>query len=84
MANPQDRHPEKIYMVVPAGTLVVINGRTWHGGTRNRTGRPRHLVSAFFLPRGKHQTEAHRRLSADSRQRLSAAARSVIDFEEAD
>lgn len=81
MANAGERHPDEIYMVVPAGTMVVINGNTWHGGTRNRTDRPRHLVSAFFLPRGQYQREANRRLTPASQARLSEAARFVIDHE---
>jgi hypothetical protein len=82
MADPQARHPDEIHAIVPAGTLLVINGRTWHGGTRNGTTKPRHLISAFFLPRGKYQAESNRRLSEASRRRLSAAARFVLDHEE--
>lgn len=83
MVDSAGKHPEEIYLIAPAGTLLVINGRTWHGGTRNGTNRPRHLVSAFFMPRGHYQPEAHRRLNGESRQRLSESARYVIDFESA-
>jgi hypothetical protein len=82
MADPKAKHPDEIYFIAKAGTLLVINGRTWHGGTRNGTDKPRHLISAFFLPRGKYQTEANRRLSEASRKRLSEAAKFVIDHEE--
>jgi ectoine hydroxylase-related dioxygenase (phytanoyl-CoA dioxygenase family) len=82
MEDSAARHPDEIYCIVPAGTLIVINGRTWHGGTRNGTNRPRHLISAFFLPRGRYQTESQRRLSEASQQRLSESARFVIDHED--
>jgi hypothetical protein len=75
------KHPDEIYVIVPAGSLIVINGWTWHGGTRNGTDRPRHLVSAFFMPRGNYQSIAQRRLSHASQERLSEAARFVIDHE---
>jgi hypothetical protein len=81
MEDASARHPDEIYVIVPAGSLIVINGWTWHGGTRNGTDRPRHLVSAFFMPRGNYQSIAHRRLSDASQKRLSEAARFVIDFE---
>jgi len=81
MADANARHPDEIYCVVPAGTLIVINGRTWHGGTRNGTNRPRHLISAFFTHRQKYQSISHRKLSDASRQRLSPSARFVIDHD---
>jgi len=81
MADPVARHPDEIYVIVPAGTMIVINGRTWHSGTRNNTSRPRHLVSAFFLPRGRYQTDSHRKLTEASQQRLGDSAHFVIDHE---
>ncbi|MGB8356443.1 MAG: phytanoyl-CoA dioxygenase family protein [Chthoniobacteraceae bacterium] len=81
MADPIARHPDEIYVIVPAGAMIVINGRTWHGGTNNTTARPRHLVSAFFLPRGRYQTDSHRKLTTASHQRLGESARFVIDHE---
>ena len=64
--------------------MIVINGRTWHGGTNNNTSRPRHLVSAFFLPRGRYQTDSYRKLTPASHQRLGESARFVIDHENPD
>jgi len=81
MSDPGARHPDEIYCVVPAGTMIVINGKTWHGGTRNGTNRPRHLVSAFFMPRGNYQGISNRKLTDASRQRLSESAQFVIDHE---
>jgi hypothetical protein len=81
LQDPTAPHPDEIHCVVPAGTLIVINGKTWHGGTRNNTNRPRHLISAFFLPRGRYQPDSCRRLTPDSHQRLTRAALFVIDHE---
>ena len=81
MEDAAAHHPDEIYVIVPAGSLIVINGWTWHGGTRNGTDKPRHLVSAFFMPRGNYQSISHRRLNDASYQRLSEAARFVIDHE---
>lgn len=84
MEDPKATHPDETYAIVPAGSLIVINGWTWHGGTRNGTEKPRHLVSAFFMPRGTYQDIAKRKLSVASQKRLSDAARFVIDHEAAD
>ncbi len=83
MENAEARHPDEIYVIVPAGTLIIIHGWTWHGGTRNGTTCPRHLISAFFMPRGNYQSIAHRQLTQASQRRLSEAARFVIDHEPA-
>jgi ectoine hydroxylase-related dioxygenase (phytanoyl-CoA dioxygenase family) len=73
-------HPDQIRLMGPAGSLVVINAHTWHGGTRNGSTRSRRLVSAFFSAKDKYQSIAHRQLNEASRQRLSPAAQTVIDF----
>ena len=82
LEDPVAPHPQEVTLIAPAGTMVVINGYLWHGGTRNNTPRPRHLVSAFWTRRGCYQPEAQRRLTPASQARLSAVARYVIDHEE--
>jgi ectoine hydroxylase-related dioxygenase (phytanoyl-CoA dioxygenase family) len=37
MGNPGASHPDEVRLIAPAGTLVVIDGWTWHGGTRNNS-----------------------------------------------
>jgi ectoine hydroxylase-related dioxygenase (phytanoyl-CoA dioxygenase family) len=83
LEDPAAPHPQEITLIAPAGTMVVINGYLWHGGTRNNTQQPRHLVSAFWTRRGCYQPEAHRRLTPSSQARLSLAARFVIDHDDA-
>jgi ectoine hydroxylase-related dioxygenase (phytanoyl-CoA dioxygenase family) len=80
--DPHANHPDQVRLLGPAGSLVVINAHTWHGGTRNGSPRPRRLISAFFSARDCYQSIAHRRLNDASRQRLSPAARTVLDFVE--
>ncbi len=85
--EPEDKmapHPQQIRMIAPAGTLIVINGRTWHGGTRNGTDKARHLCSAFFTRRNDYQGIAHRKLTPESDQRINAARKVILDFEDTD
>jgi len=81
MDDPHAPHPDEIKLVAPAGTPVVINGYIWHGGTRNQRREPRHLVSAFWTPRGLYQECSDRLLSASTASRLSVAQRYVLDHD---
>lgn len=80
VVDPVADHPDQIRLLGPAGSLVVINAHTWHGGTRNPSTRPRRLISAFFSAKNHYQSIAHRQLNAASVKRLSPFARTVIDF----
>lgn len=81
LPDPSAPHPDQIRVIAPAGTLVVINGWTWHGGTRNGTSQPRHLVSAFFTQRGHYQGISNRKINQATQQRLSRAALYVLDHD---
>lgn len=81
MKDPGAAHPDEVSLIAPAGTLVVIDGWTWHSGTRNNSPHPRHLVSAFFTPRGLYQSFFPRYITAATRNRLSPAALFVLDHE---
>ena len=80
-ADPMARHPDETYVIAPAGSLVVINGNLVHSGTRNCSDHDRHLISAFWLPRGLYQPESQRVLTREAYERLSEAARYIIDHE---
>jgi ectoine hydroxylase-related dioxygenase (phytanoyl-CoA dioxygenase family) len=72
-------HPDEKKLIAPAGSLALIHAHLWHSGTRNNSDKPRHLISAFWLPRGHYQPEAQRTLTLQAHDRLSDAARFVID-----
>jgi len=80
VVDPVADHPDQIRLLGPAGSLVVINAHTWHGGTRNPSTKPRRLISAFFSAKDNYQSIANRQLNDASAERLSPAARTVIDF----
>jgi ectoine hydroxylase-related dioxygenase (phytanoyl-CoA dioxygenase family) len=43
-ADPLAPHPAEIHLTGTAGTICVINGHIWHGGTRNVSGQKRRLL----------------------------------------
>jgi ectoine hydroxylase-related dioxygenase (phytanoyl-CoA dioxygenase family) len=57
--DPNVRHPKEILVTAPAGTVVVVNAHTWHGGTTNRTAKPRRALHSFYarwdIPQQQHQ-----------------------------
>ena len=80
LSDPLAPHPDEVLLTAPVGTLFAFNARLWHSGTSNRTDTPRYMASAFFMPRGKYQGgNVDRRLSPQTRSRLSEAALYVLD-----
>ena len=61
-ANPAEAHPDEVLVTGPAGTVVVMNAHTWHGGTENRTARPRCALHSFYCRRDKPQQQYQKRL----------------------
>lgn len=65
MADPRQPHPDEVLVLGQAGTAVIFNSHIWHGGTQNRTDRPRARLARGICPPG--------RPTADGVQGLPAA-----------
>lgn len=80
MADPADRHPDEILLTAPAGTVVIFNSHTWHGGTRNQTSKPRRAMHSYFTRRDQRQQLDQRKyITRETYDRLSPAARFILD-----
>ncbi|MBI1313102.1 phytanoyl-CoA dioxygenase family protein [bacterium] len=55
-------HPDEILVTAKAGTVVVMNAHCWHGGTANRTDRPRTALHAFYCRHDKPQQQYQKKL----------------------
>lgn len=62
LANPAATHPDEMLVTGPAGTVVVMNAHTWHGGTENRTVLPRCALHSFYCRRDKPQQQYQKKL----------------------
>jgi len=62
LPDPQASHPEERLITGPAGTVVVMNAHMWHGGTANRTAKPRCAMHAFYARWDKPQQQYQKRL----------------------
>ena len=62
LSDPAAPHPDEVLVTAPAGTVVVMNAHLWHGGTANRTPRPRTAMHGFYCRRDKPQQQYQKRL----------------------
>ena len=79
LADPLAEHPGQVLALGRAGSVIVFNGITWHGGTVNRTSRPRRALHSFWLARQIEQQQIQADLlSPDTIENLSPAVRYVL------
>jgi ectoine hydroxylase-related dioxygenase (phytanoyl-CoA dioxygenase family) len=55
-------HPAEQLITAPAGSIVVMNAHTWHGGVDNRTQGHRTALHAFYCRRDKPQQQYQKKL----------------------
>ena len=80
MTDPAQPHPDEILLTAPAGTVVIFNSHTWHGGTLNRTDHPRRAMHSYFTRRDqKQQLDQKAFIRPETYARLSPAARFILD-----
>jgi ectoine hydroxylase-related dioxygenase (phytanoyl-CoA dioxygenase family) len=73
-------HPDEVLLTAPAGTVVIFNSHTWHGGTLNRTANPRRALHSYFTRRnGEQQLDQRKFIRPETYARLSEAARFILD-----
>ena len=80
LADPAASHPDEVQLIAPAGTVVVFNSHLWHGGTMNRTDRPRRALHSYFTRRANgQQLDQKKYARPQTLARLSPAARFILD-----
>ncbi len=68
LADAHAPHPDEQLALAPAGTVVVMNAHTWHGGTANRTDNLRLALHSFYCRRDVPQQQYQKQLIAVERQ----------------
>lgn len=80
MDDPQEDHPDQLLLTAPAGSVVIFNAHLWHGGTRNRTDRPRRGMTMSYCRRDEPQQLDQRAYARPHvLERLGPAARYLLD-----
>jgi ectoine hydroxylase-related dioxygenase (phytanoyl-CoA dioxygenase family) len=62
LKDPAAPHPDEVLITGRAGDVFVMNAHLWHGGTANRTARPRGALHVFFCRRDKPQQQYQKQL----------------------
>ena len=83
VADPNAPHPQELLVTGKAGDVVVMNAAAWHGGTLNRTARPRRAMHGFYVRRDIPQQQYQKRwLRAETQARLSPELRRVLALDD--
>jgi ectoine hydroxylase-related dioxygenase (phytanoyl-CoA dioxygenase family) len=83
LADPMAPHPDEVLVLGRAGSIAVMNAHTWHGGTANRTDRPRLAMHAFYCRRDKPQQQYQKRLlDAGVQAGLSPELRALLALDD--
>ncbi|HEV8246652.1 MAG TPA: phytanoyl-CoA dioxygenase family protein [Polyangiaceae bacterium] len=73
-------HARELRLQAPAGTVVIFNAHTWHGGTCNVSGERRRVVHCYYTAREHSQQLVQRdHIRAETLARLSPAERWLLD-----
>jgi ectoine hydroxylase-related dioxygenase (phytanoyl-CoA dioxygenase family) len=84
LSDPQAAHPGEVLVLGEAGTVVVMNTHAWHGGTANRTARPRRALHAFYTRGDKPQQQYQKALlRPETQARLSPELRRILALDDA-
>ncbi len=83
MEDPFAVHPSQILITGSAGSAVVCNAHTWHGGTANRTSAPRRAMHGFYCRADKPQQQYQKRLlRPETQARLSPQLRALLAIDD--
>jgi ectoine hydroxylase-related dioxygenase (phytanoyl-CoA dioxygenase family) len=80
MSDPREAHPDEVLLLAPAGTVVIFNSHTWHGGTLNVSPNRRRAMHSYFCRRDQpQQLDQRKYIRPETYERLSEAARYILD-----
>jgi ectoine hydroxylase-related dioxygenase (phytanoyl-CoA dioxygenase family) len=83
--DPKLPYPGEVKLTGPAGSVAVINGSIWHGGTRNESGKSRRVLHLAIGRRDIPQQLVERdHLTAELHARATPAMRYLLDIEGAE
>jgi ectoine hydroxylase-related dioxygenase (phytanoyl-CoA dioxygenase family) len=83
LPDPQAPHPEEILLLGKAGSVIVMNTHAWHGGTANRTAKPRRALHGFYTRGDKPQQQYQKALlRPETQARLSQELRKLLALDD--
>jgi ectoine hydroxylase-related dioxygenase (phytanoyl-CoA dioxygenase family) len=83
LADAYATHPGEVLILGKAGDVVVMNTHAWHGGTANRTGKPRRALHSLYTRGDKPQQQDQKALlRPETQARLSPELRRLLALDD--
>ncbi|PSH11191.1 phytanoyl-CoA dioxygenase [Yersinia pseudotuberculosis] len=80
MADPGLSHPDEVIFAAPAGSVMIYNAHTWHGGTTNLIGTRRRVLHGLYIDRADIAQQDQRKwLKPETTSRLTPAQKWLLD-----
>lgn len=75
-------HPDEVYLECPAGSVMIFNAHTWHGGTTNKLGTRRRVLHGLYIDREDDaQQDQKKWLTQSTASRLTPAQKWLLEVE---
>lgn len=79
MADPNEKHPDEIRILAPAGSVFIFNSHVWHGGTTNLTDKDRRSIHSYFCRRDQpQQIDQSRYITEETRKRIGEKGQYIL------
>lgn len=80
MADTNEKHPDEIRIIAPAGSVFIFNSHVWHGGTTNFTDKDRRSIHSYFCASDQpQQIDQKRYITQETLQRIGEKGRKILD-----
>jgi ectoine hydroxylase-related dioxygenase (phytanoyl-CoA dioxygenase family) len=81
--RPSDDEPETVHIIGKAGSVAFLDGRVWHGTSRNttRSGRRGGIFTYYCVPYLRQQENVFRSLDPAVRRGLSRRMRRLLGYD---
>ncbi len=80
MEDPFLKHPDEILLTAPAGSVIIFNAHTWHGGTQNLTDKPRRSLHSYFCAKDQHQqVDQKKYITQATKERIGISGQKILD-----
>ncbi len=75
-------HPDEVILECPAGSVMIFNAHTWHGGTTNTIGTRRRVLHGLYIDREDvAQQDQQRWLAPHTASRITPAQKWLLEVE---
>ena len=79
LADPWIPHKDEIILEAPAGSVILFNSHTWHGGTTNHSPNSRRAIHSYFCEINQpQQVDQKRYILPETLDRLPADLQKIL------